>query len=104
MESTNDDLCQRMKEAESSWDDEKKEREALEAKLAQLRPKHKTVLNENEGLKVEVQKGVEDIAKDLNDGYDRCLKRVSSTGFDVRDHSFDDYVRDYAASNLRNQS
>lgn len=46
-----------------------------------------------------MQRGVGDIRKALNEGYDRCLKRVSAAGFDTTGHSFDDYVQDYVASN-----
>lgn len=46
----------------------------------------------------EVQKGVEDIAKSLKDGYDRCLGHLLTAGVDETNHSFDDYVRDYAST------
>lgn len=82
-----------------SRDDELKKREALEAVVKGLQDKHKLALDENEALKVEVQKGVEDIAKALGEGYNRCLGRVATAGFAVEGHSFDDYIRDFAASN-----
>lgn len=84
---------------ESSRDDEKAKREALELELSELRRKYDGVVMDNGNFKAEVQKGVEDIAKALGDGYGRCLARASAVGFDVNGHSFEDYIRDYAASN-----
>lgn len=69
------------------------------SELKDLQQSHTTALDEITQLKAEVQKGVEDIAKELKDGYDRCLWRLSNAGVDVATHSFDDYIRDYAAIN-----
>lgn len=57
--------------------------EVAEKELSELRLKYQMVIDENETLKVEVQKGVEDIAGALGEGYGRCLKRVSAAGFDI---------------------
>lgn len=43
------------------------------SELKDLQQSHTTALDEITQLKAEVQKGVEDIAKELKDGYDRCL-------------------------------
>lgn len=75
-----------------------KKREVVEKELGELQGKYEVIFNEREELKVEVQKGVEDIAKALGEGYGRCLERVTAAGFDTAGHTFDDYVRDYAAS------
>lgn len=84
---------------QQSRDDEKLRREGVETELKDLRQSHTAALNENKQLKEEVQKGVEDIAKTLKENYDRCLGRLSNAGVDVTNHSFEDYIREYAATN-----
>lgn len=59
---------------------------------------HKDVLAENGILKVEVQKGVEEVATAVSEGYSRCLERMSKVGFLTEGHSFEDLIRDYATS------
>lgn len=99
MENSNNDLVQKLKDTESLRSDEASKRESMEKELAKLRSKYQAIFDDNEALKVEVQRGIEDIAKVLSEGYDRCLKRVSAAGFDVTGNSFDNYVKDYIASN-----
>lgn len=89
----------KLKEEQQSKDDERVRREGVETELKDLQQSHTTALDEINRLKDEVQKGVEDIVKALKDGYDMCLGRLSNVGVDVTTHSFDDYIRDYAAMN-----
>lgn len=63
--------------------------------MDELRPNKREVLDENDNLKGKVQKGIDDIAKALGDGYGRCLARLSAAGVDVSNQSFEDYIRDY---------
>lgn len=70
----------------------------MDEELGKLRQAQKDALVDNESLKAEVQKGVEEIVSALGEGYPRCLDRVSKAGFSIEVHSFADYVRDYAAS------
>lgn len=105
LEKANHDLGQQLKSANDQLEkmkvekeDEKKHRDAVDKDLDEARKRLKSSLDENAALKAEVNKGVEDIAKALGDGYGRCLARISSTGFDVSGHSFEDYVRDFAAT------
>lgn len=72
----------------------------MEKESKELRHSHKNLLEENASLKDEVQKGVKGMAKALGDRYGHCLSQVSSAGFNVVDHSFDDYIRDYASSSV----
>lgn len=62
-----EDLNQKLREMEVSRDDEKSKKEALEIDLVGLCKEQKEILDDNETLKAEVQKGVEDIAKALGD-------------------------------------
>lgn len=66
--------------------------------MVALRQIYKDTFDENVALKAEVDKGVEDIAKAVGDGYGHCLARISSAAIDVSGHSFEDYIHDYAAS------
>lgn len=34
----------------------------------------------------------------MGQGYSQCLERVSKAGFSVEGHSFENFIRDYAAS------
>lgn len=54
METANNDLTYKLKEAETSRNDEKLKRETVEVELKGLQEKHKVVLGENEALKIEV--------------------------------------------------
>lgn len=45
-----------------------------------------------------MQKGVEEVAGALGEGYGRCLERVTKAGFDPSGHAFEDYIHDYAAT------
>lgn len=70
----------------------------LESELANLRTSKEKVDEENKSLRLEVQKGVEDVTRALGYGYNRCLGRLSASGVDISGHSFEDYIRDYATS------
>lgn len=63
-----------------------------------LRQKHSDVSDENSSLKAEVQKGVEEIATVVGQWYFHCLDRMSKAGFSIDGHSFEDFIRDHAAS------
>lgn len=89
---------EKLKEVQTSRDEEKKLADALEIELQNLHQVHKDVLAENESLKAEVQKGVEEIVTALSEGYTHCLERMSKAGFSTEGHSFEDFIRDYAAS------
>lgn len=86
-----------LKKMKSEKEDDKKHRDSVERELAEVRGKLKIALDENVGVRAEIDKGVEDIAKALGDGYGRCLARVSTVGFDSAGHTFEDYIRDFAA-------
>lgn len=85
-------------------DNEKRAKEMKETELEDSRRAQKAVCDENESLKAEVQKGVEDIASALGDGYGRCLQQLSTAGIDVSGHAFSDYLKDYAASIVDNST
>lgn len=92
-----EDLERKVKDVEGSKDDKKKKQETQEENMSELQKTRRLIVDENENLKSEFHKGVEDIARALGDGYGRCLGRISDAGFDVAGHSFKDYIRDYAA-------
>lgn len=85
-------LQEKVSQIEKSSDEEKKRADALEEELGKLRQAEKDAVAENEGLKAEVQKEVEEIVSALGDGYSRCLERVSKSGFSIEGHSFADYI------------
>lgn len=97
MEKQVKDIKADLKVMESSCDEEKKGRETLETEVDELRRAKQEVVDENEALKGKVQKGIEDIAGALGDGYGRCLARLAADGVDVAGHSLEDYIRDYAS-------
>ncbi|XP_074366918.1 uncharacterized protein LOC141707587 [Apium graveolens] len=86
----------RLKSVEVSLSQETKKREALEAEVTTLREKSETLETDNLNLKLEVEKGIKDIAGALDDGYGHCLTRMKKVGFDVNGHGFEDYLQDYA--------
>lgn len=88
----------KLKESERLLEVEKRRADGLDVEVVNLRQANKDAAAENETLKLEVQKGVEDIAGALGDGYNRCLQRIAGVGFDATGHSFEDYIRDFAAS------
>lgn len=63
-----------MKEVETSRDEEKKRGDVLDVEVGNHRQTQKDALAENESLKAEVQKDVEEIASKLGEGYSRCLE------------------------------
>lgn len=91
-------LEERVAELDTAKEGEGKRVKNLEVELANLRLLKEETNEENKGLKLKLQKSVEDVAKVLGDGYGRCLSHLSASGFDVSGHSFDEYIRDYAAS------
>ncbi|XP_074366649.1 uncharacterized protein LOC141707407 [Apium graveolens] len=103
LELTNDSLKKesegvgsRLVSAETSLGEEKKKREALEVEVVALHEKNEALETDNLNLKLEVEKGVEEIAGALGNGYGRCLNRMKMVGYDVEGHGFDDYIRDFA--------
>lgn len=62
--------------------------DAFEVELSNLRQKYKDVADENGSLKAEVQKGIEEIATAVGQGYSHCLDRVSKAGFSTEGYSF----------------
>lgn len=105
MEKENDDLkrqvksyAEKLKDSQSSRAEEKKRADALSAELESLRQVHSSVSAENTNLKFEVQTGVEEMATAVSQGYSHFLERVSKAGFSTEGHSFEDFIRDYAAS------
>ncbi|XP_074369437.1 uncharacterized protein LOC141710807 [Apium graveolens] len=89
----------KVKGLEKSLSDEQKGRRDLEAELSDFCEKYQALEKENTSLKLEMDKGVEDIAKALGDGYGRYYRRMQSAGLDVSEHCFENYLRDYAAAN-----
>lgn len=105
MEKENDDLkrqvrsyAEKLKDAQSSRDEEKKRADGLSSELENLQQVHNNVLTENVNLKAEVEKGVEEMATAVGQGYAHCLERVSKAGFPTEGNSFEDFIQDYAAS------
>lgn len=95
-------LKEKLKENERLLEVEKRRADGLDIEIVNLRQANKDAAAENETLELEVQKGVEDIAGALGDGYNRCLQRVVGVGFDAAGHSFKDYIRDFVASRPSN--
>lgn len=91
-------LKEKLKDLERSRDEEKARGDALDVEVKNLRRSNQEMTTENEALKTEVQKGVEEFDGALGDGYNRCLERISSVGFDATGHQFKDYIRDFAAA------
>ncbi|XP_074374033.1 uncharacterized protein LOC141714411 [Apium graveolens] len=89
----------KVKGLEKSLSDEQKGRRDLEAELSDFCEKYQALEKENTSLKLEMDKGVEDIAKALRDGYGRYYRRMQSAGLDVSEHCFENYLQDYAAAN-----
>lgn len=99
-------LREKFKDLEKSRNEEKSRVDTLDIEIKNLRRSNEEVIADNEVLKAEVQKSVEEIAGALGDGYNRCLGRVSGVGFDATGHSFEDYIHDFAkaqASMVPNQ-
>lgn len=93
-------LKEKVETLERSRNEEKARADALNTEVVDLRQVNGKMISENETLKVEIQKGVEEMAGALGDGYNRCLGRVSAAGFDATGHHFEDYIRDFAANQV----
>lgn len=91
-------LREKLNDVKKSRDEEKTRGDGLDDEVGNLRRTNQGLTTENELLKAEVQKNVEEIAGALGDGYNCCLERVSGIGFDATGHKFEDYIRDFAAS------
>ncbi|KAL8135449.1 hypothetical protein AgCh_010190 [Apium graveolens] len=87
----------RLLEVERELDEEKSKRQGLDRQVEGMDSSYKLIVKENEDLKKEVEKAVEDIADALGDGYGRCLQRMEEVGFAVEGQAFDDYLRDLAS-------
>lgn len=105
MEKENDDLkrqvksyAKKLKDVQTLRDEEKHRVDNLSSEMKNLQQLHSEVLIENASLKPEVQKGVEEMATTVNQGYSHCLERMSKVGLPAEGHSFEDFIRDYAAS------
>lgn len=82
----------KLREMETSMDDALRSRGKNEKWLEDLKKLGDELRSENDGLKVEVQRGVEDVAKALGDGYNRCLARMKAAGVDTATHSIEQYI------------
>ncbi|XP_074348556.1 uncharacterized protein LOC141687245 [Apium graveolens] len=91
------ELEQKLRDAEKERDSLRVKCEALERQVDGTNSLYKLIVDENTALKAEVEKGVEDIANALGDGYGHCVTRMQGAGFDVTGHTFEDYVHDLAA-------
>ncbi|XP_074362211.1 uncharacterized protein LOC141702423 [Apium graveolens] len=88
----------RLRDVESERDELKVKCEGLDRQVGGMDQSYKLIMEENATLKAEVEKAVEDIANALGDGYGRCVTRMKNAGFDTSGHSFEDYIRELAAS------
>ncbi|XP_074369569.1 uncharacterized protein LOC141711005 [Apium graveolens] len=87
----------RLLEVERELEEEKGKRQGLVRQVEGMDGSYKLIVKENEDLKKEVEKAVEDITGALGDGYGRCLRRMEEAGIAVEGHDFDDYLRDLAS-------
>lgn len=87
-----------LKEVEAARDDAVRDRGKLEGDMKGLQQANEALSTENDALKLEIQKNVEEFAKALGDGYNRCLKRVESSSFDPSGPSSDEYIQDFSKS------
>ncbi|KAL8110831.1 hypothetical protein AgCh_026537 [Apium graveolens] len=87
----------RLLEVERELEEEKDKRQGLVRQVEGMDGSYKLIVKENEDLKTEVEKAIEDIAGALGDGYGRCLRQMEEAGFAVEGHAFDDYLRDLAS-------
>ncbi|XP_074382032.1 uncharacterized protein LOC141723959 [Apium graveolens] len=86
------ELETRLWEVEKERDEEKTKREGLDRQIDGMNGSYRLIVEENESLKLKVQKGVEDITEALSDGYDRCVRRMTEAGINVEGHTFEDYL------------
>ncbi|XP_074381255.1 uncharacterized protein LOC141723370 [Apium graveolens] len=92
------ELETRLWEVEKERDEEKTKCEGLDRQIDGMNGSYRLIVEENESLKLKVQKGVKDITEALGDGYDRCVRRMTEAGINVEGHTFEDYLRDLVAS------
>lgn len=92
------ELQRKMQEMQIARDEALRLRGESEKKVKAVEEVNRRLGSEVEGLKLEVQKGVEEIAKGLGEGYDRCLTRMASVGVDISGHSFVEYIKEFAKS------
>lgn len=81
-----------------SRDEAIRSRDECEKQMGDLKKVNGKSCSENEGLKVEFQRGIEDIAKALGDGYNHCLARMETAGVETTCHSFEQYIQDFSKS------
>ncbi|XP_074349148.1 uncharacterized protein LOC141688903 [Apium graveolens] len=98
LDATVSELERRLSEVEKERDELKGKCEGLERHVEGMNSSYRLIVEENTSLKAEVEKAVEDIASALEDGYGRCVVRMKNAGLDTTGHSFEDYIRDLAAS------
>ncbi|KAL8092535.1 hypothetical protein AgCh_034701 [Apium graveolens] len=98
LNATVSELERRLSEVEKERDELKGKCEGLERHVDGMNSSYRLIVEENTSLKAEVEKAVEDIASALGDGYGRCVVRMQNAGLDTTGHSFEDYIRDLAAS------
>ncbi|XP_074364723.1 uncharacterized protein LOC141705736 [Apium graveolens] len=91
------ELERKLQEAETERDDLRSKCEGWERHIDGMNASYKLIVDENVVLKAEVQKGIEDIANALGDGYGHCVARMQGAGVDTTGHSFEDYIADLAA-------
>ncbi|XP_074325800.1 uncharacterized protein LOC141663856 [Apium graveolens] len=92
------ELERRLSEVENERDDLKGKCEGLDRHVEGMNSSYRLIVKENSNLKAKVQKGIEDIANALGDGYGRCVARMQGAGYDTTGHSFEDYIADLVAS------
>ncbi|XP_074369604.1 uncharacterized protein LOC141711053 [Apium graveolens] len=98
LNATVSELEMRLSEVEKERDELKGKCEGLERHVEGMDSSYRLIVGENTSLKAEVEKGIEDIANALGDGYGRCFARMQGAGYDTTGHSFEDYIADLAAS------
>ncbi|XP_074325658.1 uncharacterized protein LOC141663746 [Apium graveolens] len=92
------ELKGRLQEVETERDGERTKRKSLDRQVEGMNNSYKLIVEKNENLKREVQKGVEEIFDALGDGYGRCVCRIAEAGFNVEGHAFEDYLQNLASS------
>ncbi|KAK1380738.1 hypothetical protein POM88_027482 [Heracleum sosnowskyi] len=88
------DLTDELEKVKRSCEEKRRECEGLDAELAREREGKTCLVEEVNTLRPEVEKGVEEITKSIEVGYNHCYTRAIATGIEMKGHSFDDLCSD----------
>lgn len=89
-------LKEELDQANAAVEAEKKKTVDSEKGIADDRAELAKLREENTALKVEVNKGVEDVVKALGVGYGYSYERLKVAGIELPGHAFEDYCVDLA--------